>query len=360
MCGVKYRARNTHLATKSHQAKAAAIMRREEKERAAALTSAPSTSTSEQAATDKGPRSRAWQFTLNNYVQADEDRLHNLDCEYIVYGHEVGASGTPHLQGYVYFGTQRTLSVLKKKVHPTAHFEPARGNADQNYAYCTKEGREIYERGTRPHAGTRTDIAAMKELVKGGASIGEVIDSASSYQELKAAELLMKYQPMPDRREVVIHWYYGATGTGKTYAAFEEAKAASAVPGDIWISGRNLEWWQGYQGQHNVILDDFRGDFCEFHTLLRYLDVYPIMVNFKGGSTWLRATHIWITSPYPPERVFMNRTAEDLAQLTSRIGQSNIREFTGPNRRIDRVELTGADILGAIDKIDATLESLAK
>jgi len=61
-------------------------------------------------------------FTVNNYVANDEIIFKEYDCTYMVYGREVGESGTPHLQGYIVFHSQKTLSAVKK-VHPTAHWE---------------------------------------------------------------------------------------------------------------------------------------------------------------------------------------------------------------------------------------------
>jgi len=257
-------------------------------------------------------RSRAFCFTVNNYTAEDETRIQAADCVYLVYGREVAPStNTPHLQGYIYFSAQRTLTVLKKKLHPTAHFEVAKGSPAQNRVYCVKDG-NIFEKGEMPQAGKRTDIAEMKAAVTAGATMSDLIESATSYQSLKTAELLLKYQKPPAQREVRVSWYWGPTGTGKTRSAFEECPNA-------WVSGKNLNWFQGYCGQTEIILDDFRGDFCEFHTLLRYLDRYPVQVEYKGGSAWLKATRIIITSAYPPDHVYRNRTAEDMQQLMRRI-----------------------------------------
>lgn len=292
--------------------------------------------TSEMSEAAKAARSRGWCFTMNNPTEWDETLFQKAECTYIVYGKEhfgerpadldPSEPWTPHLQGYMYMPSQRTMSSMKKNVHPRCHWEPAKGTADQNYKYCTKEGL-AFEHGERPKAGKRTDLDDIRDIVmKDGGNMRDVVEKSTSYQAMKMGELMMKYQPAPkaqDEAPKTVRWYWGATGTGKTRSALAEAREISD---DVWISGRDLKWWEGYYGQKCVIIDDFRGDFCTYHTLLRYLDRYPMRVEYKGSSTWLRATHIWITSPRPPTAIYS--TVEDIGQLLRRI--TEVKEFNAP------------------------------
>lgn len=240
---------------------------------------------------------------------------------YHVYGHEhtnIGDAGdcTPHLQGYIYFATARTLSSMKKNVHPTAHFEPGKGNAKQNYDYCTKENDRIFVKGVMPVAGSRTDISDIKQMLDSGKTIGEVAQSASSYQALKYAETYSKYLPMPKgERDLTVYWHYGPAGSGKTYRALlpMQIQMILGYLVEICVGGKAI--WD----KKDVIIDDFRGSFCTFHELLRFLDKRPVQVEIKGGSVYLQATRIWITSPYRPQEVYAGRTNEEIAQLTRRI-----------------------------------------
>lgn len=93
-------------------------------------------------------RHRAYCFTINNYNDDDIARLDSVDCQYIVYGREVApTTGTPHLQGYVHFSAGKSVSAARKLVK--GHLTPAKGTAEQNFDYCTKEGK-FTERGDRP------------------------------------------------------------------------------------------------------------------------------------------------------------------------------------------------------------------
>ena len=113
-------------------------------------------------------RARHWCFTLNNYQAEDLTRLESLvpDVDYIIFGREVGISGTPHLQGFVSFKSRvRRASAIERVGQ--AHFTVAR-NIDQAIEYCKKDG-EFTEIGNRPRGpGQRSDLDDFKVAVVGG------------------------------------------------------------------------------------------------------------------------------------------------------------------------------------------------
>jgi hypothetical protein len=68
---------------------------------------------------------------------------------YIIYGHEVGNSGTPHLQGYLEVNSKTGLRPLKRKIGlDRIHLEPSRGSLESNQKYCKKEDPNWFEEGT--------------------------------------------------------------------------------------------------------------------------------------------------------------------------------------------------------------------
>lgn len=84
--------------------------------------------------------SRGWTITLNNYTPEEYIKLETYatgKTKYII-GKEVGENGTPHLQGYIYNKSAIRLETLKK-ICPRGHFEKARGTANDNYTYCSKD-----------------------------------------------------------------------------------------------------------------------------------------------------------------------------------------------------------------------------
>jgi len=60
-------------------------------------------------------------------------------CKFWIIGKEVGIQGTRHLQCYFNFKNQTRFSTIKKAC-PRGHWEKAKGNVQQNYTYCSKDG----------------------------------------------------------------------------------------------------------------------------------------------------------------------------------------------------------------------------
>lgn len=256
------------------------------------------------------PRSRGWCFTYNN--PKEEDYFSSIDCSFLIIGLEhCPTTGTIHHQGYLYLKDQKTFSCVQKLLPAGIHIEKAAGNAQQNITYCSKE-KVLFQKGTPPNQGKRSDIDLARSILKQGGNMKQVMDEVNSYQGAKFAEMYLKINP-PERKDPPeVYWYWGATGTGKTKTAFEE------TPGR-WMSMTSLQWWEGYCGQENVLIDDFRAHFCTFSALLRFIDRYPVMVPTKGSSYPLLAKKIIITCPYHPSTVYKDRTDEDIKQLTRRL-----------------------------------------
>lgn len=256
-------------------------------------------------------RARNWFLTINNYNNDELEYAKNYTSVYKLIGQETcPTTGTPHIHVYMELKAQKTFSKIKKDF-PRANIKVAKGNAEQNLGYLSKE-KLIHEEGTPKQQGKRTDIEQVREMIQEGNNMRDILQIATSVQTIRMAEIHLKYYEKKRDWKPHVKWYYGETGTGKSKRAFEESV-------DPYVCLDTIKWWEGYDGHKHVIIDDMRGDFCKFHQLLKLLDRYEYKVECKGGSRQLLAEQIIITTCYTPEQMFGNKTDEDLAQLLRRI-----------------------------------------
>jgi len=294
---------------------------------------------------DNKQRLKSIVFTINNYTDEDVELLKNLEeiVRCMIAAKEVGESETPHIQGYAELQSAKTRSALAKKYLPRAWIGKARGDGKQNFAYC-KKGRQSKEEWTRDGvdgrhygdevdlvlevgvpvgAGKRTDIDRAVEDLKDGMSFKEAC--------IEHANVAMKYpngfkmvrsalvQPRDEKPEVIVRW--GATGTGKTHCAMlVDWPEERSYVWDPSLKGSNVVWFDGYDYEKKVVLEEFRAGSMPYAQMLRLLDRYEAKVQVKGFVTEFVATKIVITSPFHPKRWFPNLEKGDgVEQLLRRI-----------------------------------------
>lgn len=258
-------------------------------------------------------RNRSYCFTINNYTDEDIADIKTLSeqSSYLIVGKEIGDNGTPHFQGFVYFKDAKTFTSVKKKL-PRAHIEASKGSPLDNQRYCSKQ--EVYlEVGILPKQGERTDIEKTIAELQNGANMRGIVNTARNIQNVKMAEIWLKYNEEKRDWKPQVRWYHGSTGSGKTRQAREW------LADDIYTCLDTIKWWEGYDKHENILIDDFRKDWCKFHQLLKLLDRYEYKVETKGGSRQLLAKKIAITAPYHPSVIYQTR--EDVQQLLRRIDE---------------------------------------
>lgn len=250
--------------------------------------------------------SRRYVFTCNNYTDESIALLAKVDCKYMIYGKEVGESGTPHLQGYLIFEKETRIGRAIKLL-PGCHVEIALGTTEQAVAYCKKDG-EITERGEVPiNPGIREKD--RWEAILSAARDGRIQDIPAREQFLYMPKILSHRRFDLSETECQHQWFWGASGTGKS------RKARDDHP-DHYLKMAN-KWWDGYSGQEVVIIDDFdkvHAVLC--HHLKIWGDRYAFPAEIKGGKVDIRPRLIIITSNYHPSDIWENE--QDLQPILRR------------------------------------------
>lgn len=206
---------------------------------------------------------------------------------------EIGEGGFEHWQVVIRTTTNQRIAGCKRLLgSQSAHVEPTRSAAA--LAYVWKESTRVagtqFELGVLRPKGNPTDWEEVVAKAKEGKF--EEIDPAVQVRYIGNLMKIHAHHARPERRGILMtKVFIGPTGTGKTHRAVEEAEAL----GPVYFKSSTNKWWDGYNGEENVVIDEFDGQIGVVH-LLRWLDKYPCSVEIKGGSTPLRAIRFWITS----------------------------------------------------------------
>jgi len=274
---------------------------------------------------------KAYCFTLNNYSEDEFQSIKGV-CEtesrYAIVGREVGESGTRHLQGYIMFTKPYRFATIKNRYLPRCHIEVAAGSPDSNRRYCSKDG-NFTEFGEMPRgtegSSSRDEIARAfsSSMARGRHGLVEFADGNPGTWYYSGHNLLRNYltvQPLVERSDVSVRWYWGPPGVGKSRRAHAE------LP-DAYIKEPRTKWWNGYLLEKDVIIDDFGPAGIDMNHLLRWFDRYKCYVESKGGMLPLYAVSFIVTSNYPPAKCFCGFGGEEHPQLPALERRITITEF---------------------------------
>ncbi len=258
-------------------------------------------------------RLRNFVFTINNPDEESKTSIEALDSTYVIYQLERGENGTPHYQGYCELRKQTAFATVRDAL-PRSHLEPRRGSQAQAIEYCRKEDSRVdgpWSTGAPKSQGARVDLEEIRQSIDNGKSLRDIArDDFAKWCQYRRA--FAEYRSLIEEKrswKTKVVWIYGPTGTGKSRQAHEEAPEAYVKPPG--------KWFDGYNGEDDVIIDDFRAEDIPFSLLLQITDRYPMDVEVKGGFRNWKPKRIFITSNFKPQDLFcMN---EDIAPLLRRI-----------------------------------------
>lgn len=277
---------------------------------------------------------------LMEYVAWDEKHVH---VQYMVVAEEEHADGQPHL--HVFFQTDLPFSLKREEMNffdivANLELPVLEAVEETNIYHCNieqsrspkdackyvKKDHNYTEYGTCPYIDTlsrkeKNELLRKKTILE---LVEEGTISIFQVKQLKVAKDILHLEELGKQksRKPFVHWYYGATGTGKTKSARHEAKHKYGL-NNTWINSTNDKWFDGYTGQEAVIFDDIRASTFQFSNMLRLLDRYKTRVEIKGGFTFFCPKEIWVTCPSHPRNIYCDHATgnpfDGIEQLERRI-----------------------------------------
>lgn len=253
---------------------------------------------------------RRFAFTLFNFSEQNKEKIKQLSDHFIyaVVGEETCPStGRKHLQGFIHLKNPWRFGRIKKELGNDIHIEPAFGTDEQNRQYCIKEG-NYFEIGEIKQQNAKRikheyNVDEVAEDIIRGVPLKEVITKyPGSFLKWGHNMAKLDYlfnQPKSRDFKTEVYYYYGEPGVGKSRRAKEEAESTNE---DIYYKSRG-QWWDFYDNQENVIIDDFYG-WIPYDEMLKICDRYPYQVPIKGGYKVFNSKRIWITSNKPLEEIY--------------------------------------------------------
>lgn len=233
-------------------------------------------------------------------------------CNWIKGQLECGDSGFLHWQIVVAFSKKSSLATVRE-CFGAVHGELTRSDAAAEYVWKddTAVDGTRFEYGCKPF---RRNSATDWESVWTAAIAGDLSAIPASVRVVSYRTLRTIAADHSIAVPIVrtCHVFWGTTGTGKSRRAWDEAGL------EAYSKDPRSKFWDGYQSQKHVVIDEFRGGIDISH-MLRWLDRYPVRVEIKGSSRPLVAESFWITSNICPRAWYPETDGDTIEALLRRM-----------------------------------------
>lgn len=206
-------------------------------------------------------------------------------------------TGKKHYQGWVQFRNKKRMNGVKKLFNSRKiHVEACKGSEYSNDTYCMKDG-DFGVWGHFVTQGCRTDLEDIKLRLDKEEDMKTIADEHFGdylryHKGMEAYRALVQKNNSKAFRKVEVEVIVGTTGLGKTREAMKHA--------DYKIEGSKLQWWDGYEGEGCILIDEYDSQ-VSITEMLNLLDGYQLRLPIKGGFVYARWTKVYITSNIEPE-----------------------------------------------------------
>ncbi|MDO4279638.1 MAG: replication protein [Lachnoclostridium edouardi] len=275
---------------------------------------------------EKDTQSRKWQLTINNPVDKGftHEKIKEIvsDMKSVVYwcmSDEIGENETYHTHVFIQGRGGIRFSSLKKKFEG-AHFEMAKGSAEQNMEYVSKTGKwkndkkaetsvpgTFEEFGEMPieRQGRRNDLDDLYAMIKDGYSDYDILEvmpeSLLNLEKLdKVRQVLHQERYKNEFRNLEVVYLYGDTGVGKTRGIMEKYGYAN-----VFRVTDYAHPFDNYRGQDVIVFEEFRSGFL-MADMLNYLDGYPLELPCRYNNKFACYTKVYIITNVPLTQQYVN------------------------------------------------------
>lgn len=287
-------------------------------------------------------RSPNWMITVfgeERQAHFDEvmERYEDHDIRYACYQMErTPTTQRLHYQAYVVFNGQKTKATVRR-LFPGCHVAARRGKHGEAKRYCHKE--RTREPGAMPAEigddsdipdgqGQRTDIAAMYDSIRAGATVEDVMDSHQGTWTRCHAAVDKFYAAKGKRIErtekPIVTVFYGESGGGKTHSAL---KITSPSNRKLISAPSTGAVYFNHRPDDDLILEEFEG-WIPLPLLKTMMEVTTCSLKvYYGEKSWI-GKRLVITSNYHPTQWWKNMTYIDQQAILRKI--DNLIKFTAP------------------------------
>lgn len=273
--------------------------------------------------TEKVNPCRHYCFTsYDDVLSIDESKV-----KYCIYQPEIcPTTGKHHYQGYIEFvKPQRYKGAEKILGGSKCRFFPRKGTREQARDYCLKgESRKPDTTYTEIgnfeiKQGSRVDLSKVYSLIADKKPLAEIfkecpMEFMKYHSGIKEAKAIVDREASKRFRHVKVIILRGDAGIGKTRYVYDTYGYDDVYKLDC----SNNVWFDGYEGQKVLLLDDYYG-WLKWGHFLNILDGYPMRLDVKCSFTYAQWETIYITSNKPARQWYSRGMPPELRRRINKV-----------------------------------------